>query len=167
MAVQLKTKTNPEAASTQRKPLRVPSVVPIFSPIALRLMRLGVPMGPNALLSVRGRKSGVLRTTPVALVEADGRRWIIGTFGEVNWVRNLRTAGEGVLTVGRRKEGVQAVELSHGEAEKFFADVVGPYVRRLPLGRWLLGSVLGARDILDDPHGAAEIRPVFELHAPA
>jgi deazaflavin-dependent oxidoreductase (nitroreductase family) len=153
-----------QAAPDHRK-TRVPSFVPVFNPIALRLMRLGVPLGPNALLSVRGRKSGVLRTTPVAMIRAGGRTWIVGTFGEVNWVRNLRAAGEGVLAVGRRRRSMQAIELSRGEAETFFAEVLGPSVRRLPLGRWLLGTVLHARDILEDPHGAAERCPVFELRA--
>jgi deazaflavin-dependent oxidoreductase (nitroreductase family) len=146
---------------------RIPSFVPIFNPIAHRLLRLGSLLGPNALLSVRGRKTGELRTTPVALSEVDGRRWIIGVFGDVNWVRNLRAAGEGVLTAGRRKEQVRAVELNGDEAESFFADVLGPYVRRRPLARLLLSSVLHARDILDDPHGAAQRIPVFELHTVA
>src|SRR5215469_8434797 len=144
-------------------PLRVPSFVPVFNPIARRLLRLGPLMGPNALLSVRGRKSGEVRTTPVALLEVGGRRWTVGTFGNVNWVRNLRAAGEGTLTVGRRTERVRAVELDRAQAESFFAEVLVPYVRRSRLARWVLGSLLGGRDILDDPHGAAEARPVFEL----
>src|SRR5437588_729723 len=159
MAVQQKPATPPRTPAN-RGGQRVPSFVPIFNPIARRLMRLGVPLGPNALLSVRGRKSGVLRTTPVARVKVGGRTWIIGTFGDVNWVRNLRSAGEGVLTVGRRRENIRATELSRAETETFFAEVLGRYVRSLPLGRWLLGSVLGARDILEDPHGAAERYPV-------
>jgi deazaflavin-dependent oxidoreductase (nitroreductase family) len=113
---------------------------------------------------VRGRKTGIVRTTPVAMIKVNGRRWIVGTFGEVNWVRNLRATGEGVLSVGRRKESVRAVELNRGDTESFFAEVLGPYVERMPLGRWLLGSVLSAPDILEDPHGAAERHPVFELH---
>jgi deazaflavin-dependent oxidoreductase (nitroreductase family) len=146
---------------------RVPSFVPIFNPIARRLLRVGPLLGPNALLSVRGRKTGQTRTTPVALVEVGGRRWVVGTFGEVNWVRNLRAAGAATLTVGRRAERVRAVELGRGEAASFYADVLGPYVRRTPIARWLLGSVLHAGDILDDPREAAERRPVFELHATA
>ncbi|MDQ6772063.1 MAG: nitroreductase family deazaflavin-dependent oxidoreductase [Candidatus Dormibacteraeota bacterium] len=142
---------------------RVPNFVPLFNPVALRLMRLGVPLGPNALLSVRGRKSGVVRTTPVALVAVGDRRWVVGTFGDVNWVRNLRAAGEGVIGVGRRHEPVKAVELTGDQVAAFFADVMAPYIRRLPLGRWLLGSVLGAPDILDDPVAAAAGRPAFEL----
>jgi deazaflavin-dependent oxidoreductase (nitroreductase family) len=142
---------------------RVPSFVPVFNPIASGLLRLGARLGPNALLSVRGRRSGLVRTTPVALVEVGGRRWISSPYGEVQWVRNLRAAGEGTLTVGRRTERLRAVELDRAEAESFFADVLGPYVRRMPFGRWLLGSLLGARDILDDPRGAAARHPVFEL----
>jgi len=33
------------------------------------------------------------------------------------------------------------------------------------VGRWMIGSVLGAKDILEDPAAAGERRPVFELHA--
>jgi deazaflavin-dependent oxidoreductase (nitroreductase family) len=145
-----------------RRPVRVPSFVGLFNPIARRVLRAGAFMGPNALLTVRGRKSGVARTTPVALVEIDGRRWVIGAFGETNWVRNLRAAGEATLSVGRRREEVRARELDVEARAAFFREVVGPYVRRLRVGGLLL-AVLGARDILADPAGAARKRPVFEL----
>lgn len=161
MAAQLKPMppTGPAASGGST---HVPFFVPIFNPIARRLMGAGVPFGPNALLTVRGRKTGTPRTTPVAVVQAEGRRWVIGTFGDVNWVRNLRAAGEGTIKLGRREEPVQAVELSLAEAAAFFSEVVGPYVRRLAIGRWLLG-LLGGGDILDDPVLAARSRPVFEL----
>ena len=142
--------------------LRVPSFVPVFSPLALRLIRLGVPLGPNALLTVRGRKSGLMRTNPVAVVATGGRRWVIGTFGDVNWVRNLRAAGEAVITTGRRQVSVHAVELTQAEAAHFFANVVVGYVGNSAIKRWLL-SLLGAGDVLKDPAGAASSRPVFEL----
>src|SRR5438874_1343707 len=102
---------------------RVPFFVPLFNPIARRLLRVGVPLGPNALLTVRGRKTGQPRTTPVALVEVDDRRWIIGTFGDVNWVRNLRAAGEATLKLGGGDEEVAADELTAEEATEFFSDV--------------------------------------------
>jgi deazaflavin-dependent oxidoreductase (nitroreductase family) len=121
-------------------------------------------LGPNALITVRGRKSGQPRTTPVALVEIDGRRWVIGTFGDTNWVRNLRAAGEATLSVGRRREDVKANELAEDERISFFRDVLTPYVKRLRIGTILL-SVLGAKDIVDDPAAAAAKRPVFELRA--
>jgi len=165
MAVQQKPPISTPSA-TKRASTRVPSFVPVFNPIARRLMRLGVPLGPNALLSVRGRKTGVMRTTPVAMIKAGGRRWIVGTFGEVNWVRNLRSAGEAVVGVGRRKELVRATELDPAQAESFFVEVVGPQFGQARLGRLLIGTVLGAPEMLQDPHGAAQHTPVFELHAP-
>jgi deazaflavin-dependent oxidoreductase (nitroreductase family) len=143
---------------------RVPFFVPLFNPIARRLLRVGLPLGPNALLTVRGRTSGLARTTPVALVAISGRRWVIGTFGDVNWVRNLRAAGQGMITSNRRSQPVTAVELSTTEAAAFYRETLAPYVRHIPLGlgRFLLGS-LGASELLTDPDGAARHHPVFEL----
>ena len=87
---------------------QAPGYVELFNPIARRVLKAGALLGPNALITIRGRKSGEPRTTPVALVEIDGHRWIIGTFGETNWVRNLRAAGEATVSVGKRREQVTA-----------------------------------------------------------
>ena len=152
------------AARVDSRP-RIPGLVGFFNPLAERMLGIGIPMGPNALITVRGRKSGEPRTTPVALIEIDGMRWVSSPFGDVNWVRNLRAAGQATLTLGRREELVTATELSAQEKVAFFRDLMGPFVRRIPLGlgRLMLGSVLGAKDIVDDPVGAAERHPVFEL----
>lgn len=143
---------------------RVPTSVRLFAPVAQLLLRLGVPQGPNALLTVRGRKTGEPRTTGVTVLEAGGRRWVIGTFGETNWVRNLRAAGRAALTVGGRNQQVEAFELTGEARAAFFRDVLGPYVRRMRIAPALL-AVLGARDILSHPDKAAQERPVFELRA--
>jgi len=140
---------------------RAPFFVSVFNPVGRRLAAAGL-MGPNALLTIRGRKSGALRTTPVAYVEVDGRRWIIATFGDVNWARNLRAAGQATITIKRRAQPVHAVELSPEEGARFFREVLAPYVKRLPVGRLIL-AMLGASEILTDPEGAARRRPVFEL----
>src|SRR5579859_3563625 len=143
---------------------RVPGFVRVLDPVAHRLLKSGVPMGPNALITVRGRKSGLPRTTAVAMFELDGHRWTQGAFGEVDWVRNLRAAGEATLTLGKRQERVRAVELTAEEAAEVFTRVFGPEIRRFPPPVWwLLGRLLGIRDILEDPAGAARRHPVFEL----
>src|SRR5256712_6015971 len=142
---------------------RVRFCVPSSIPTARRWPGGGLPLGPNALLTVRGRSSGVDRTTPVAVVAIGGRRWVIATFGDVNWARNLRAAGAATLTVNRRPEAVAARELPQVEAAAFFRDTLTPYVGRVPMGRWILGSMLGAREIFTDPDGAAQHHPVFEL----
>jgi deazaflavin-dependent oxidoreductase (nitroreductase family) len=92
------------------------------------LLRAGVKMGmknfPMVLLTVRGRKSGQPRTTPIVMTERDGQRYVIGTFGNVNWVRNLRAAGEATLTRGRRREAVRVRELTPAEAAPFLKGVL-------------------------------------------
>src|ERR1051326_3482476 len=84
------------------------------------LLHAGFKMGlknfPMILLTVRGRKSGQPRTTPIVMTELGGQRHVIGTFGDVNWVRNLRAAGEATVTRGRRAEQVAVAELTPAEA---------------------------------------------------
>src|SRR5438477_8304847 len=101
--------------ATRVEPIHVPSVVGLFNPIARRVLKFGALLGPNALITVRGRKSGLPRTTPVALVELQGKRWVIGAFGETKWVSNLRVSGEATLSMGRREEQGKASELSTEE----------------------------------------------------
>jgi deazaflavin-dependent oxidoreductase (nitroreductase family) len=150
------------------KKVRKPAAVRFFDPIAKRLLGAGVPMGPNALLTTRGRKTGLPRTTPVALVELEGRRWIQSPFGEVNWVRNLRESGEATLATGRRQESVSATELGTDEAATFYAERLAPYFRRIPAPvRWAMGSMIGMQAILEDPAKAALEHPVFELRTKA
>lgn len=82
---------------------RVPSVVHVLGPIIKRLLGLGMPFGPNVLLTVRGRTSGQPRTFPVAILNHEGRRYIQSPWGEVNWVHNLRATLEAVYRRGVRQ----------------------------------------------------------------
>lgn len=141
---------------------RAPRFVSLVNPVVHRLLGAGLPLGPNALITVRGRKSGQPRTTGVAVLEREGTRWVIGTFGEVNWVKNLEAAGEATLQVRGRPLHVRAERLSSEQGAAFFRDVLKPYVSSLPVGKLLL-RLLGAREILDDPAAAAAKRPVFVL----
>jgi deazaflavin-dependent oxidoreductase (nitroreductase family) len=92
---------------------------------ATTMARLGLKMGPIQLLTVRGRKTGEPRTTPVAVVEQDGKRYLVAPYGAVNWVRNLRVAGEATLTFGRRSETIQAQELVPKEAAPILKSTIG------------------------------------------
>jgi deazaflavin-dependent oxidoreductase (nitroreductase family) len=148
--------------AAQIRSTHVPSWVPFFTRIARLLLAAGVPMGPNKLITVRGRKSGLPRSTPLAIVEHAGRRGVISPFGEVNWVRNLRAAGRATITVGRRKEEVTAVELEPTEAVAFIRDVLAPHARRARFGAWIVRNI--DKIDIDNPGEAAKGRPVFELH---
>ena len=144
------------------KPSGAPWWITIFTPLATLLMRAGIPLGPNGLLTIRGRKSGILRTNPVAIIEFKARRWIWAPWGEVNWVRNLRAAGEATISKHGRTDQVRATELTADKRIGFFRDDLGGLARSIPFGVWFIRTVDGVD--LNDPEGAAEGRPVFELH---
>jgi deazaflavin-dependent oxidoreductase (nitroreductase family) len=95
---------------------RVPLFIRAGNVLMTRLLRRGVRMGTNTLLTVPGRKSGLPRMTPLTIIKLDGRRYVQSPFGEVDWVRNLRAAGTATLTRGRHVETVSAVELTAEEA---------------------------------------------------
>jgi deazaflavin-dependent oxidoreductase (nitroreductase family) len=146
----------------------VPWIVPILNPLVRRLLRVGVPMGPNVLLTIRGRTSGQPRTVPVALMERGGRQYVFATFGEVNWVRNLRAAGEAVLRRGRHDEVVVAVELTAEEAATVMQDALAPFLASLMtaplLRRWYhLARDSSPADYLEE----ARCHTVFELRVAA
>ena len=140
--------------------------VRLFKPLMRGLIGFGLRLGPNVLLTVPGRKSGLPRTTPVALLEIDGRRWLVGTYGDVHWVRNLRAAGGGEIRRGSRTERVLAHELDAEHAAHFFRHVLRPHLGRMPvLARLATKSIvsLAAPQIFGEPERAALSRPVFEL----
>ena len=104
---------------------KAPMYVRLGNVMTITLLRAGLPIvGPFMvfgkyrmyLLTVRGRKSGQPRTVAIAIIERNGKRYVGSVFGIVDWVRNLRAAGEAIITRGRRAETVNARELPTDEA---------------------------------------------------
>jgi deazaflavin-dependent oxidoreductase (nitroreductase family) len=142
------------------------TLVRYSNPLMRSILRLGIPAGPNVLLTVRGRTTGLPRTAPVAVAGLDGRRWVIGAYGDVQWVRNLRAAGEATIRIHGRTEHVRATELSASDARAFYGATLPRVVAALPWYGRLFIRVLfrvAAPAILADPPLAAAANPVFEL----
>ncbi|MDL4819723.1 nitroreductase family deazaflavin-dependent oxidoreductase [Actinomadura opuntiae] len=97
-----------------------------MSRVPYRLLTWGVPMGPLVLLRTRGRRSGLPRTAPVALLKLDGRQWLVSPFGETHWVRNARADGRASLGRGRRLRPVRLTEIDDDRK----ADVLRAYRRK-------------------------------------
>jgi uncharacterized protein (TIGR02391 family) len=57
------------------------------------MTRMGVGASYRHILTVPGRKTGQLHSTPVDVLELAGHRWLVAGYGPANWVRNARAAG--------------------------------------------------------------------------
>jgi deazaflavin-dependent oxidoreductase (nitroreductase family) len=123
------------------------------------LTRHGVSVWGSRVLAVRGRRSGEWRQTPVNLLTYEGRRYLVAPRGTTQWVRNLRAAGEGRLSVGRRSEAFTARELT--EAEK--PEVLRAYLRRwrFEVGIFFGGVGPGSSD--EQLRAIGPDHPVFEV----
>jgi F420H(2)-dependent quinone reductase len=109
---------------------------------------------PLLLLTVPGRKSGTLRTVPVAYVDHDGRRILVGTGmggskAVPQWFLNLQAAGRGRIRIGERELEVDARLASGAERDELWPQVAAraPHFARWQArsGRILPVVVLSAR----------------------
>src|ERR1700688_3996391 len=87
------------------------SLEKIFNPLFGFLVGLGLGFSYNYLLEVRGRKTGKIYSTPVDLLELDGKRFLVAPRGRTQWVRNAEAAGEVTLKRGsfERRFALRAV----------------------------------------------------------
>src|SRR5258705_52144 len=89
-------------------------------------------MGPVHLLSVPGRVSGELRSTPVSPLTHDGKRWLVSAFADADWVKNLRTSGWARLTKGARVERISVLEVPLDQR----APITRAFVQQMASGRF-------------------------------
>ena len=125
-----------------------------------RLLRLGFAPGYMRLLEVRGRKSGKLFTTPVNVLDFNGKRWLVAARGETAWARNARAAGRVVLRRGTSTESLTIRELADAdkpEVIKAFLDRFKSQVQRF--------FDVPAGSPADAFRATASRTPVFELIA--
>ena len=147
---------------------RAPGLITAPGRLVNSLLNLGMPMGPNVLVTIRGRKSGEPRSQPLAVFEDQGHKWLIGTFGDTNWCRNLRANPDFKIHHGKRTERYIARELPLDEAQMFFSVVMPEGIGRMPIYLKLFGRAFvraAAPDMVRDPVGAAQKHPVFEITA--
>jgi deazaflavin-dependent oxidoreductase (nitroreductase family) len=121
------------------------------------LARLGLAGSRTYVLTVPGRASGKLWSTPVSIVEDGDRRWLVAPFGDRNWVRNARAAGWVELRRGRRAERLRVFELDAEAA----VPVLQEYYRLSRVTRPFFTVTLASTN--DEWLGEAPRHPVFEL----
>jgi deazaflavin-dependent oxidoreductase (nitroreductase family) len=104
------------------KPYRVGLFVRSNNAVMRSLIRTGVRIGTFAVLTVPGRKTGRPVHVPLVVFSDGESRYLVASYGIVNWVRNLRAAdGHAQLRRGREAETITAIELP--------AEQAGPILR--------------------------------------
>ena len=98
--------------------------------LIVALQRRGLALGTMRVLSVPGRKSGELRTTPVSPLVVGGQRYVVGGSAQADWVKNARAAGWGILAHSRKEERVRLVELPLEER----APILREFPKKVPGG---------------------------------
>ena len=106
---------------------RAPRWLKPINKVYMVLLRRGVSFGAERplVLTVRGRRSGRRRSTPITPMAVDGRRYVVAVFPGADWVANVRAAEDATLTRGRHTDRVRLVELPSQEA--------GPVLRLVPV----------------------------------
>lgn len=131
----------------------------VLNRVVQAVTALGVSLWGSRVLSVRGRRSGEWRSTPVNVLTWEGERYLVAARGETHWVRNLRVAGTGRLSVGRRTDDVRAVEV----LDDTRLPVLRAYLRRWDweVGAFFDGVTAESSDA--ELRRAAARHPVFRL----
>lgn len=124
------------------------------------LLRLGLRIGTQHVLSVPGRKTGRMRSTPVSLVTLENARYVVSGEG-LAWVANARAAGWGELLRAGRRERIRLTELPVDERRR----VLRAFWHQVPHGRPFIARFFGlpADAGPDDFEAAAPRCPVFRL----
>jgi deazaflavin-dependent oxidoreductase (nitroreductase family) len=95
------------------------------------MTQIGLGASYRHILTVRGRKSGQLRSTPVDVMSLEGSRWLVAGYGPANWVANARAAGEVTLSRGGRAEVLAVQDVSPSES----VPVLREYMREVQVTR--------------------------------
>ena len=121
------------------------------------LTRLGLGASYRQILTVPGRKTGRLYSTPVDVIELDGQRWLVAAYGPASWVANARAAGEVTLSRGRHSDRFEVEEVAPGAA----VPVLRTYMSEIRVTR----AYFDANPDSTDEAIAAELprHPVFRL----
>jgi deazaflavin-dependent oxidoreductase (nitroreductase family) len=141
--------------------ISIPFRISVINFFIKNLLRLGVPVGPTTLLTVRGRKTSIQRTTPVEFLEHDGRFYVLGWFGNTNWCKNLRAVQEASVGRGIKRKKVIAEEVRDMEKwTRVLKEIIAPF---LGSGILKMGFELTKDSTMEDYAREARRHPGFEV----
>lgn len=98
------------------RPYRLSPARRALNAVVRPLARIGLAGPRTHLLTVPGRTTGRLWSTPVSIVKVGAERWVVAPYGDRNWVKNARAAGWVELRRGKQCERLDVEELLPDEA---------------------------------------------------
>lgn len=120
--------------------------------VVKQLAKLGVP--GLAVLTTRGRRSGLDREVPVSPIRHRGSTYLVSPYGQVSWVHNVRAHARVKLRRGRSERAVVLREVTEPE-------VLLRYYKSQPVASRFM-EIPGEGD-LDDFAAVAHRFPVFRV----
>ncbi|GHO87142.1 hypothetical protein [Dictyobacter formicarum] len=135
-----------------------PKWLKVANRLIIALNYLGIGFGTWSILSIPGRKTGKMRSTPVSVLHVNGRRYVVTGF-ETQWVKNARQVGWGTLRRGWKKEKVAVVELPVEER----GSILREFPRQVPHGVAYFEKLLNLPGNPEAFAAAAPRCPAFRL----
>ncbi len=129
----------------------LPKWLKFVNRLIIALNHLGIGFGTWYILSIPGRKTGKMRSTPVSVLHVNGQRYAVTGF-DTGWVKNARKAGWGTLRRGWNQERVTVVELPVEEREPILRE----FPRQVPHGVAYFEKLL---NLPSDPEAFAAAAP--------
>ncbi|MGE5217239.1 MAG: nitroreductase/quinone reductase family protein [Chloroflexota bacterium] len=123
-----------------------------------RLASVGLGPSYSFLLLAKGRKSGIIHSTPVNVLRHEGKLYLVGTRGHTQWSRNALVAGAVTLKRGRIR--IQFRLRVVNDSAK--AEILKAYLIRF---RWMVSRFfpLPPEAAVESFTAIASRYPVFEL----
>ncbi len=141
-----------------RQFLEPSSIERLFNRLFGWLVGLGLGMRHNYILQVRGRKSGKTYSTPVNVLNHEGRLFLVAPRGETQWVRNARAQGQVALKKGRQSKPFRVRELRDQEKPEILKAYLDSF--RLTVQRYFTVQAGASAESFATVTG---MYPVFEL----
>jgi len=130
----------------------------LFNRVFGFLVGIGLGGAYHYLLEVRGRKTGKIYSTPVNLLEMNGKNFLVAPRGRTQWVRNAEAAGEITLKKGSSRQSFRLRGLSNEEKLSVLKEYLDRY--KSEVQRYFPVAAGSPREAFRE---VAESYPVFEL----
>jgi deazaflavin-dependent oxidoreductase (nitroreductase family) len=122
------------------------------------LIGMGLGRSHHYMLEVRGRKTGKIYSTPVNLLEIDGKKFLVAPRGRTQWVRNAEASREIVLKKGNARQKFRIRDVPGEDRARILKEYVERY--RTEVQRYF---PVAAGSPLEKFREVQESYPVFEL----